>query len=375
MHLGYYIHLHGKGHAQRAKAIAQHLHLPVTFIGTGVSQHNWDEVAQYQLLDLPPDKVEYVPDIPINQDCQTYSFHYAPYYSNAYRQRAIILANWVARTDPTAVIVDVSAEIAQYLRFLGVPVIAVRQHGDRSDYPHLAGYDAAYKTLAPYPEILEVEAVPSWIRKKTIYCPGFSRYSGRVFHKSTAREQLNIPLQQQVVVVLNGKGGGKHSLADIAEAAFSTPNWLWLIIGETNQNSDTIPDNISVVGWCEDTYPYLKAADVAIASGGHNTVMEIGTAKIPFLCIPEYRPFNEQEVKARLLQKLGLCIVLETFPTKNNIESVFERLQKINTDKWDEIMASDGALQAAKAIQSEIDVLASYLEITKMKSKFVIYTN
>ena len=51
----------------------------------------------------------------------------------------------------------------------------------RSDYPHLAGYDAAYKIFAPYPEIMECGSVPSWIREKTIYSLGFSRYSNRVF--------------------------------------------------------------------------------------------------------------------------------------------------------------------------------------------------
>ena len=174
MHLGYYIHLHGKGHAQRAKAVARHLNIPITFIGTGVSQNDWDGVDNYQLLDLPPDKVECVPNLPINQDCQTYSFHYAPYYSHSYQQRAVKLSNWVAQTNPTAVIVDVSAEISQYLRFLGVPVIAVRQHGDRTDYPHLAGYDAAYKLFAPFPHALECRTVPGWIQSKTIYSPGFS---------------------------------------------------------------------------------------------------------------------------------------------------------------------------------------------------------
>ncbi|MGD1920615.1 MAG: glycosyltransferase, partial [Pleurocapsa sp.] len=348
-----------------------HLDLPITFIGTGVSNSNWDGVKDYQLLDLPPDRLEYVPDLPINQDCQTYSFHYAPYYSNAYRQRAVILANWVAQTNATAVVVDVSAEITQYLRFLGVPVIAVRQHGDRSDYPHIAGYDAAYRTLAPYPEILECGDIPSWIREKTIYCPGFSRYSERVLSKADARAQLNISSQQQVAEVFNCKGGAKHSLSTVVQAALSTPQWLWLIVGQTDRDCQIVPDNVSVTGWCEDTYPYLKAADLAIASGGHNTVMEIGTARIPFLCIPESRPFKEQQIKAQKLQNLGLCEVRQAFPTIDSLEFVFSRLQEIDVGRWDEIMAADGALQAAETIYSEIALLASYLEKSDLKQQTI----
>ena len=367
MHLGYYIHLHGKGHAQRAKAIAQNLSLPITFIGTEVSRSDWTGVDNYQLLDLPPDRVEYVCDLPINRDCQTYSFHYAPYYSDNYRQRATAIARWVEQIKPVAVVVDVSAEITQYLRLLGVPVISVRQHGDRGDLPHLCGYDAAYKLFAPYPEIFELAGIPGWIRDKTIYAPGFSRYSQRQDTKLSARKQLNIPLDREVVLVINGRGGAKHALAKINAAAIATPHKQWLVVGQTESIDFNLSSNVTLVGWCQDTYVYLKAADMAIASGGHNTVMEIGTAQIPFLCIPEPRPFNEQQIKAELLKKLGLCLVAQTFPTPNTIEFMLNELTTIDVSRWNQIMASDGAALAAQAIESEIRLLASYQNSIRTK--------
>ena len=252
-----------------------------------------------------------------------------------------------------------SAEISQYLRFLGVPVIAVRQHGDRTDYPHLAGYDAAYKLFAPFPHALECRTVPGWIQSKTIYSPGFSRYCERSLNMSEARTELNISSSQRVVVVLNGKGGGKHSLKQLTEAAAATPEWLWLVVGKVEADS-TSANNLRVVGWCEDTYPYLKAADVAIASGGHNTIMELGTAQLPFLCIPEDRPFDEQKIKAELLHNLGLCIMTDAFPKNSAIGIILKRLQQINPHRWSELMATDGAAQAAKAIESEVKLLSSY---------------
>lgn len=298
--------------------------------------------------------------MPINQECQTYSFHYAPYYSDAYCQRAVAIANWVAKTKPTAVVVDVSAEITQYLRWLGVPVIGMRQHGDRSDLPHLCGYDAAYKLLAPYTESLEVPGVPGWIRDKTIYVPGFSRYSNRQETKADVREQLNLAPTQKVVLTINGSGGNKHSLAKIIAAAKATPEWLWLVVGETEGGYQNLPTNVDLRGWCENTYVYLKAADVAIASGGHNTVMEIATAPVPFLCIPESRPFDEQQSKAQLLEKLGLCLVADRFPNSNSIDLILNELSELDISKWSQIMASDGAAQAAQAIESEVKLLASY---------------
>ena len=327
------------------------------------------------MLDLPPDKLECVPDLPINQDCQTYSFHYAPFYADSYRQRAVSIAEWVGQTKPVAVIVDVSAEISQYLRFLGIPVIAVRQHGDRTDYPHLAGYDAAYKLFAPFPKILEFGSIPSWIRDKTIYAPGFSRYSNQVLSRSTARRKLNIPAGQKVILVLNGKGGGRNSLSQIAAAATATPECLWLVVGKVDHNCQSLPQNVSVVGWCQDTYVYLKAADVAIASAGHNTVMEIGTAGVPFLCLPEFRPFDEQEIKAQVLAKLGLCHVIKTFPSRNSIRSILERVNLIDTSKWQQIIASDGAAQAAQAITSEVELLAHYQQLGCKRQKYQYATH
>ena len=275
------------------------------------------------------------------------------------------IANWVEQTKPTAVVVDVSSEITQYLRLLGVPVIGVRQHGDRSDFPHLCGYDAAYKLFVPYPEMLEFAGVPSWIRNKTIYSPGFSRYSSRQETNLVARERLNLALSEKVVLVINGKGGGKYSLAKIAAAAKITPQWRWLVVGEVERDCINLPDNIYVRGWVEDTYLYLKAADVAIASAGHNTVMEIGTAQVPFLCIPEPRPFDEQLIKAKILEKLGLCLVETTFPNASLIEFILDELRSVDVGKWNQIMAADGAAQASGAIEAEVRTLASYLKASK----------
>ena len=255
---------------------------------------------------------------------------------------------------------DVSAEISQYLRFLGVPVLGVRQHGDRTDFPHLCGYSAAYKLLAPFPKILESPDVPQWIQEKTIYTPGFSRYCSQKLSKSAARAKLKISPQQKVALVLNGKGGGKHSLTKIAAAAEATPQWLWLIVGEIRRDCHDLPHNVSVLGWCEDTYTYLKAADVAIASGGHNTVMEIGTARVPFLCISEPRPFDEQKVKARLLEKLGLSLTTDTFPDGRAIDFILEKLTQLDVSKWEQIIAVDGAARAARAIESEVEFLYDY---------------
>jgi predicted glycosyltransferase len=351
MHIGYYIHSHGKGHLQRAQEIAKYIKSNVTFLGSNLS--NSDVSYRFNIVDLPADEVKYVPPLQINVNCETLSFHYAPYAAKTYQQRMLKLAQWVEKTRPTLVVVDVSSEITQYFRLLGIPVISIRQHGDRNDSPHLCGYDAAYKLLAPYPKSLESASTAYWVREKTIYVPGFSRYSGRVLSKSQARDNLGINQQQKVVLVLKGKGGDKHCLESISQAAKTTPEWQWFIVGPTQINSHNLPKNIFCKGWQQDTFPYLKAADVVIASAGHNTIMEIAEAQVPFLCIPEERPFNEQKVKANLLEKMGLCLHANTFPTTHSIKSILELLIKMDVSNWKNLVSSDGAKKAGMAIESE----------------------
>ena len=359
MHLGYYIHGFDSGNVQRAKLISQNIKLPITFIGTNIARHDWSGIYNYRLLSLSED-TQSVSELPINENSQTYSFHYAPYYNNSSRQRILAIANWVERTNPTAVVVDSSVEIIQQLRLLGVPVIALRQHGSRSDFPHLCGYNAAYKLLALFPPILESSTTPKWAIDKSIYVSGFSRYSNRELTKQEARSRLEIASYQKVVVILNGKNKGKYCLSTIASAASASPEWLWLIVGQIRRDCNSLPDNISVLGWRDDTYVYLKAADVAISSGGHSTMMEIGTAKIPFMSIPDDKQFGEQRYEAELLEDLGLCLIGDIFPQGDFAKSTLNKLQKMNIDRWDRIMSADGALQAARKIESEVRLLDRY---------------
>lgn len=95
--------------------------------------------------------------------------------------------------------------------------------------------------------------------------------------------------------------------------------------------------------------------------------MEIGTAKIPFLCIPESRPFDEQKIKAQILEKLGLCLVEAAFPCNNAIGFILKRLKLLDLGEWDRIMADDGAVRAAIAIESEVKLLNSWHTASKSR--------
>ena len=90
-----------------------------------------------------------------------------------------LIAQWVAATRPAAVVIDVSVEVATYIRLLGVPVIVVAGPGERTDAPHLLVYRLADHIVAAWPRELHE---PSWLRSyadKTSYVGGISRFDGQ----------------------------------------------------------------------------------------------------------------------------------------------------------------------------------------------------
>lgn len=354
MHLGYYIHHHGKGHLNRAKTLASKMDLPMTVMGSNVRLEDWSAIKDCNVLPLPDDSI--VKNIPLNRDKGTSSLHYSPLYSRNICYRFRLIADWVDQVKPTAVIVDVSSEVTQFFRLLGVPVLSIRQHGDRTDNPHLIGYESAFKLLASYPEELEQDNVLDWIKAKTIYMPGFSRYSSHTLTKEMSRTSLGLPFDRKIVVVINGNGGDSINLPKVINKANKSKDWYWIVVGKIEPKEIIIPENVLVAGWVEDTFAYLKSADVIVASSGHNTVMEIGSARVPYIAIPETRPFDEQLNKALVLEKKGLCKVMVELPDKEDLEESLAQ----DVSLWSKIINASGVEQACSIIRSTVYFLEEY---------------
>ncbi|MDF2826049.1 MAG: UDP-N-acetylglucosamine:LPS N-acetylglucosamine transferase, partial [Mycobacterium sp.] len=57
------------------------------------------------------------------------ALHWVPHHDTGLQERMQTIAQWVADARPAAVVVDVSVEVATFVRLLGVPVIVVAQPG------------------------------------------------------------------------------------------------------------------------------------------------------------------------------------------------------------------------------------------------------
>ncbi len=293
--IGYYVHHHGRGHTNRARQIVAHLNQPVTIFSSSPHVEAPWTGEQVSVINLPPDTVT---GQPAAQDWPNV-FHYAPLGVPGIRERMLQLAQWAAATNPRLLVVDVSVEVTLFARLLGVPTVVVRQSGLRTDPPHQVAYRSSNGLLAPYATALEEPDMPDWIRQKTYYAGGFSRYAGRLLTKTKARRQFSIPAQQSTVVVMSGWGGRGNPLETIAQAAQACPAWQWWVVGPTSAGVDEMPTNMTLVGAVDDTFPYLVAADVVVGSAGNNTVMEVATAGTPYVSIPEERPFRRAAAQGR----------------------------------------------------------------------------
>lgn len=124
--IGYYIHHHGFGHLARAMSVCARMRRPVTAMTS---------------LDVPePQPFSAVMRLPCDDEgprpreaTAHGALHWAPHHDAGLSARMNQIAEWVSDARPEAVVVDVSVEVALFIRLLGVPVIVVALPGTRVD--------------------------------------------------------------------------------------------------------------------------------------------------------------------------------------------------------------------------------------------------
>lgn len=339
--IGWYVHHHGTGHLNRMLSIRAHVDMPVTAFSSRPG-----EGVQSLPIDIDP---------PRSAACATADpatgFHYAPLGVDGIRQRMTLLAQWVGRHNPDVFVVDVSVEVAAMMRLLSVPTIVMRQNGRRDDLAHEMCYSNASVLLAPYPEWLEDEQVAEWVLEKTVYVGGFSRFDGRIrgpedgHPDGAARTRLGVQPETRLVVVMGGEGGQVGW--PIAAAAAATPGWRWVVLGSGWQTDITGLG----VGWVDDPFDWLQAADVVVTHAGHNAVMECAAAGRPLLVIPQDRPYDEQRHKAQRLQRHDVAIVKPEWPTASAWPALLERTATHTPDPRYRLLDGTGAQRAAMVVQ------------------------
>lgn len=292
--IGYYVHHHGAGHRARAIAVADRAGGRVTLIGTGLA----GRTGAHACVDLPDDRLGTAFDGDDTGVDRPESLHYAPLDHDNIRRRVALITQWIAEHRPALMIVDVSCEIAMLARLASVPTLVVRLNGRRDDAPHREAFRAATAIVAPFAVALDDPAMPDWVRRKTVYCPGL-----------VDRSATDAVVSRSVLVVVGG-GGAPSDGVVWARAARATPDRLWCVIGASTPPIDP-PGNLESPGWVDDAATRIARAAIVVGSAGDGVVGAVLAARRPFVCLPEDRPFGEQRSKARQLVAAGAALICD----------------------------------------------------------------
>ena len=350
--IGFYVHYHGRGHRNRTLAILEELKgggRPAVILASRMEGLDWPGNVD-QVVELACD-IDGVPKAGRERAEDSPALHFAPLHVPTIRRRVAQIARWIDDRNPAAIVVDVSVEVAMLARLASVPTLLMRQHGDRRDSAHEIAYRGAARLLAPFPESMEDDLTPDWVREKTTYSGAFCRYAGPAPTQSAARAGLGWD-ERPRVVVMSGRGGDGSNLRAIREAAAQMPETTWIVVGLVDgDETAALPPNVEAAGWIDDPLRYLAAADAVVSAGGHNSVMELAHARSRAIVIPEPRPFGEQVRKAAILRREGLAVVRESWPSPDQWADTIAEAQSLDPSRWDRIADGSGAAPLAEAIE------------------------
>ncbi len=361
MKVAFYLNLQGAGHCRRFEAIARHL--PAEFELAAVGMDGPPEIAD---IGRPVECVSvpgYGPksNNPFVDQQTSHEYHDFLVNHGDNTPFTAAMVAFLSRWQPDLVVSDVGLEASILARMCGIPVIYSRQHGNRWDKGHTLAYEWACSLLAPFSAELEQSDCPQWVKEKTVYSGGFSRFSGR---KKALVAPSGYSTQKPNVLVMTGFGGTQITPQDVATAAESTPQWQWHFLGAHTINSPFIHSP----GMVKDVWPYLCHADLVIANAGHNSTMEIGAAGVPSICIPAERYFDEQHCKAAVLEAMKLSVVSRRWPRPDAWPDLWQRAMSLSPTRWQSLQDVDAPKRAAQHI-TDITRKCRRLETPQLHSR------
>jgi hypothetical protein len=327
--IGYYVHHHGDGHRQRALAIAGSS-LDLMLLGTGLA----GRTNGVPFIDLAEDRMKDGAFDGRDHSERPASLHYAPIDHEGVRGRVAQIAGWIRSARPALMVVDVSVEVAMLARLASVPTVYVRLSGHRVDPPHLDAYRGAAALLAPFHPDLDDDRTPKEVRERTFYAPGIGR-----------KDQEAV-VQNDLILVVLGRGGPPSDGANWAAAAAALPGMRWRVIGPCAVPPQ-FPSNVEFHAWVDNPSPMIASAAVIVGGAGDGLVSSVIAHRRPFICLPEDRPFEEQVSKAIRLSAIGGAIVCERHPEQSEWPQLVRRALGQDPSVLASLDASDGAERAA----------------------------
>ena len=140
------------------------------------------------------------------------------------------------------------------------------------------------------------------------------------------------------VVVMAGKGGATWEPSDWAGVEAACEGYRFTYLEGDNRVDD--PTEI------------LSAAGVVVSAGGQNSIADLAVTHTPAILLPQPRPFIEQKLNARQVQRAGLAVVADSFPAPDKWPDLLRQAAALDPDwsRWE----TDGAARRAAEVIAQV---------------------
>ncbi len=229
------------------------------------------------------------------------------------------LTDWIDRQRPDLLLVDGVPDAALLGRLAGVPVVPVRRFLPQDTDGHAGLRHGAAAWLAPYPAMLEPPETPTQITLRTVHTGFLSRFEGRRVSRAASRRQLGIPRQARHATILLGERGLGVTRATVLATAAACRSWTFSVVGRCERGGDGQPpmpasDDVEVVGWTDDPFPYLCAADVVVCDASLGSVADVAVTGVPFGVVISREEGADSRRLGDALDEAGLATALDHWP-------------------------------------------------------------
>jgi len=80
--------------------------------------------------------------------------------------------------------------------------------------------------------------------------------------------------------------------------------------------------------------------------------MELGDLRKKVICVPAERPFEEQKIKAKLLQDAGVATIIEEQALHQaNWSHIIENAKKLKVEAWEKLMNPKATIEIAARLK------------------------
>ncbi|WP_407282752.1 UDP-N-acetylglucosamine--N-acetylmuramyl-(pentapeptide) pyrophosphoryl-undecaprenol N-acetylglucosamine transferase [Methanolobus sp. WCC1] len=157
-------------------------------------------------------------------------------------------------------------------------------------------------------------------------------FSGPLIGKTFGETKTGELQRPHVLCTVGGFGYREPIFRKVIEAAGldSSINYTLLSGPSVDPASlGELPENVTILKFIDDQFPYMKASDLVIAPGGHSTMMEALSFGVPMISVPDQK-HSEQQNNAFVIEEDGLGKMMDYSASP---EDILENVRLLISDE------------------------------------------